>query len=173
MGRETVYKYMHAQIAKFVGPTWGPPGSCRPQMGPMLAPWTSLSGWCFYDDVLKILYIYIYICKPSSTVSRHLQNNTTWWQVLFPSMYMRCRYCSYGETPPNLPQFSKRSDDLSYQCNGCQYYMTVMFKFLLLYFLCVSTKPRIFLLCPTNCFCYSKRIMKNWHGNTIFCCHNT
>ena len=26
------------QIAKFMGPTWGPPGSCRPQMGPMLAP---------------------------------------------------------------------------------------------------------------------------------------
>ena len=33
-----------AQIAKFMGPTWGPPGSCRPQMGPMLAPWTLLSG---------------------------------------------------------------------------------------------------------------------------------
>ena len=31
-------------IAKFMGPTWGPPGSCRPQMGPMLAPWTLLSG---------------------------------------------------------------------------------------------------------------------------------
>ena len=25
-------------------PTWGPPGSCRPQMGPMLAPWTMLLG---------------------------------------------------------------------------------------------------------------------------------
>ena len=33
-----------AQIAKFMGPTWVPPGSCRPQMGPMLAPWTLLSG---------------------------------------------------------------------------------------------------------------------------------
>ena len=28
-----------------MGPTWGPPGSCRPQMGPMLAPWTLLSGF--------------------------------------------------------------------------------------------------------------------------------
>ena len=28
----------HFQIAKFMGPTCGPPGSCRPQMGPMLAP---------------------------------------------------------------------------------------------------------------------------------------
>ena len=32
------------QIAKFMGPAWGPSGSCRPQMGPMLAPWTLLSG---------------------------------------------------------------------------------------------------------------------------------
>ena len=31
-------------IARFMGPTWGPPGSCLPQMGPMLAPWTLLSG---------------------------------------------------------------------------------------------------------------------------------
>ena len=36
---------IHTQIAKFMGPTWGPPGSCRPQMGPMLAPWTLLSGY--------------------------------------------------------------------------------------------------------------------------------
>ena len=33
-----------SQIAKFMGSTWGPPGTCRPQMGPMLAPWTLLSG---------------------------------------------------------------------------------------------------------------------------------
>ena len=33
-----------SQITNFIGPTWGPPGSCRPQMGPMLAPWTLLSG---------------------------------------------------------------------------------------------------------------------------------
>ena len=32
------------QIAKFMGPTWGPPGSCRPQMGPILVPWTLLLG---------------------------------------------------------------------------------------------------------------------------------
>ena len=35
---------MVSQIARFMGPTWGPPGSCRPQMGPMLAPWALLSG---------------------------------------------------------------------------------------------------------------------------------
>ena len=35
---------MPTLIAKFMGPTWGPFWSCRPQMGPMLAPWTLLSG---------------------------------------------------------------------------------------------------------------------------------
>ena len=33
------------QIASLMGPTWGPPGSCRPQVGPMLAPGTLLSGY--------------------------------------------------------------------------------------------------------------------------------
>ena len=32
------------QIAKFMGLTWGPPGTCRPQMGPILASWTLLWG---------------------------------------------------------------------------------------------------------------------------------
>ena len=40
---------IYTLIAKFMRPTWGPPGSCRPQMCPMLTPWTLLSG-----------YIYIY-----------------------------------------------------------------------------------------------------------------
>ena len=38
----TLVTYTH--IAKFMGPTSGLPGSCRPHMGPMLAPWTLLSG---------------------------------------------------------------------------------------------------------------------------------
>ena len=33
-----------SQITKFIGPTWGPHGSCWPQMGPMLAPW-NLAIW--------------------------------------------------------------------------------------------------------------------------------
>ena len=36
--------YIVSQIARFMGPTLGPPGSCRPHMDPMLAPWTLLSG---------------------------------------------------------------------------------------------------------------------------------
>ena len=31
-------------IARFMGPTWGPSGADRTQVGPTLAPWTLLSG---------------------------------------------------------------------------------------------------------------------------------
>ena len=34
----------HSQIARFMGPTWDPLGSCLPQVGSILAPWTLLSG---------------------------------------------------------------------------------------------------------------------------------
>ena len=42
---------MDTQISRFMGPTWGPPGAVRTQVGPMLAPWTLLCGyaltrWC-------------------------------------------------------------------------------------------------------------------------------
>ena len=38
------YSVWLAPDSKIHGVNWGPPGSCRPQMGPMLAPWTLLSG---------------------------------------------------------------------------------------------------------------------------------
>ena len=34
-------------IARFMGPTWGPSGADRTQVGPMLAPWTLLSGMIY------------------------------------------------------------------------------------------------------------------------------
>ena len=34
-------------IARFMGPTWGPSGADRTQVGPMLAPRTLLSGWMY------------------------------------------------------------------------------------------------------------------------------
>ena len=37
---------MVSQRARFMRLTWGSSGSWRPQMGPMLAPWTLLSGVC-------------------------------------------------------------------------------------------------------------------------------
>ena len=40
----TLTNSMTTQIARFMGTTWGLPGSCWPQMGPMLAQWTMLLG---------------------------------------------------------------------------------------------------------------------------------
>ena len=43
------------QIAKFMGPTWGPPGTWWPQVGPMWAPWILLSGqWC--ENFIKLIF---------------------------------------------------------------------------------------------------------------------
>ena len=41
-----------------MGQTLGPPGSCRPQMGLMLAPWTLLSGYCYNSKIVvpHVLY---------------------------------------------------------------------------------------------------------------------
>ena len=47
---------VQSQISKFMGPTWGPPGSCRPQMGPMLAQWALLSGMSSADDPHGAIY---------------------------------------------------------------------------------------------------------------------
>ena len=46
-GSVSIYRqsfHIWTLIARFMGPTWGPSGADRTQMGPMLAPWTLLSG---------------------------------------------------------------------------------------------------------------------------------
>ena len=44
MAARILWRAEAPQITKFMGPTWGSPGPCRPQMGPMLAPWTLILG---------------------------------------------------------------------------------------------------------------------------------
>ena len=39
----------------FMGPTWGPPGSCRPQVGSTLAPWTLLSGYSLHHFIGRVM----------------------------------------------------------------------------------------------------------------------
>ena len=46
-------KWSTTLIARLMGPTWGPSGADRTQVGPMLAPWTLLSGDVKY---LKCIY---------------------------------------------------------------------------------------------------------------------
>ena len=60
------------QIAKFMGPTWGPPGSCWPQMGPMLVQWTLLSGKRLRSILTRLI------------ISG--QNCVHWWTGIFADM---------------------------------------------------------------------------------------
>ena len=43
----------NSQTAKFMGPIWGPPGSYRSQMGPILAPGALLSGLLYHGGKWK------------------------------------------------------------------------------------------------------------------------
>ena len=69
-----IRRFNITQIAKYMGPTWGPPGSCRPQMGPMLASWTLLSGNIVSDlqifkfEMTKRFYKSIIFCTQNKIV---------------------------------------------------------------------------------------------------------
>ena len=87
-----------------MGPTWGPPGSCRPHVGPIMAPWTLLSGplypvclsnpltsivsvawqilktsfWCFGT---RLLIVVCFILR-SMIVPRNVACHFVWWGLL-------------------------------------------------------------------------------------------
>ena len=44
MSKMSVLRSVTPLMSSFMGPIWGPPGSCRPEVGPMLATWTLLPG---------------------------------------------------------------------------------------------------------------------------------
>ena len=45
-------------IARFLGPTWGPSGAYRTQVGPMLPPWTLLSGMIrLLGSCVRIIFV--------------------------------------------------------------------------------------------------------------------
>ena len=70
----TNFTLFFTQIARFMGPTWGPPGSCRPQMGPMLAPWTLLSGQGYFT----VTGVIIHCLGVIQTVLMMMGIYTTW-----------------------------------------------------------------------------------------------
>ena len=51
--------HLTTQIARFMRPTWGPPGSFRPQVGPTLATWTLLSGDTYVRTVILLVCLRI------------------------------------------------------------------------------------------------------------------
>ena len=84
-----------SQIAKFMGPTWGPPGFCRPQVGPILDPWTLLSWilWTMWVWLCKIhrimaslvvlfslqsIHFYFFLCVKQSLCRYEYEGTKTW-----------------------------------------------------------------------------------------------
>ena len=55
-----------------MGPIWGPPGSCLPQMGPVLVPWILLSG------LLSKLTTVRTLCAPMRQLSLQIYTNDCW-----------------------------------------------------------------------------------------------
>ena len=50
-----IHVSMTPLIARFMGPIWGPSGADRTQVGPMLAPWTLLSGTTKCEPTICII----------------------------------------------------------------------------------------------------------------------
>ena len=53
------YEWKVSLIARFMRPTWSPPGADRTQVGPMLVPWTLLSGMfilCCFLGVCNMMF---------------------------------------------------------------------------------------------------------------------
>ena len=70
----------HTLISRFMGPTWGPSGADRTQLGPMLAPWNLLSGYTSQRTGPSLVYIIscrIFGNKPlhRATVTCHQRDN--------------------------------------------------------------------------------------------------
>ena len=94
--------YKYAQIAKFMGPTWGPPGSCRPQMGPILSTWTLLSGCIFigFSHWLKEVRKWALIHPSQATFSSEVPESR-----LALSRRRRCVKCQHVITGPCHNEF--------------------------------------------------------------------
>ena len=123
-GVNEVVSALKTQIAKFTGPTWGLPGSCRPQMGPMWAPWTLLSGkfytvssllqhsqqtphnssvgencWCFCEPYPRGHMKNVLNCKETNKMAMLMEAARIWVQYQHWDFYykdkMVIRLCYY------------------------------------------------------------------------------
>ena len=80
-----------------MGPTWSPPGSCRPQIGPMLATWTLQSGY-----VSKCHNI-LSLCDTTELIhnGNHIIPSHSSDFHLYLHFHSRHAYCVFKSTPPS------------------------------------------------------------------------
>ena len=90
------------QITRFTGPTWGPPGSCRPQVGPMLTPWTMLSGNISHNLLTQQHFIpfFVFVCVCVCVLCD------------FPHLSDHCFYIILSPVRLLNPQTSKSTTDV-------------------------------------------------------------
>ena len=98
--------------SRFMGPTWCPPGSCRPQMGPMMAQWTLLYGYLQrfprhhrrYQHDFQFSTVYLaQIFDPEFLYASHFSSCCWrwWWRLCF------CCWC-WGRDRLGAPMCPKR-----------------------------------------------------------------
>ena len=74
---------MPTVIERFMGPTWGPSGADRAQVGPMLAPWIFLSGHIHGGDLTNTLFGWRSIDTPNITRPNIAHDNGQYWTKFF------------------------------------------------------------------------------------------
>ena len=125
---------LSSHIAKFVRQTWGPPGSCRPQMGPMFSPWTLPLGyfiigicvlnrhhniesrqlWCVRTDFFHLLL-------PLISVNGPFPQNGYFYQLshgTLPSTLVWWLYCNGERDPIVLSVYHRRIPGM-WRCHWC------------------------------------------------------
>ena len=81
------------QIAKFMGPTWGPSGADRTQVGPMLAPWTmNFAIWDYFrisvtETHFGSLFWNFSLLSLQQSCEHHGVSNHQQLECLFNSMF--------------------------------------------------------------------------------------
>ena len=90
--RLTVWQLL-SLIARFMGPTWGPSGADRTQMGPMFAPWISLS------EIAMVNHIMLgrFFNKPFLHWNNSLRHCFFFTSMCLKNYANRICYCSCGK----------------------------------------------------------------------------
>ena len=79
-----------------MGPTWGPPGSCRPQVGPMLVSWIVLSGRSY--PTLKTLLLNCVTCQL-------FHDKSLCWCPYMLMLVIKVLLFVFNSNLPNCPSF--------------------------------------------------------------------
>ena len=82
-------------IARFLGPTWGPSGADRTHVGPMLAPWTLLSGgtctWLVLCWIFCLDSRWIWLLQAGTAINTHhnkwVASRTNTWNAHIRKAY--------------------------------------------------------------------------------------